>query len=303
MLVRPSHAGWRIADILGDVRLHHTDLSDVDQVARIVSDIRPAQVFHLAAYGAYPSQTDHRRMLDTNVLGTMNLVQACLRAGVDAFVNTGSSSEYGFKDHPPAENEPVEPNSTYAVTKVSATMFCRYVARDHGMHLPTLRLYSVFGPYEEPTRLMPTLISRGLHGEYPPLAAPDTARDYVYIDDVTNAYLLAASRPGPEPGPIFNVGTGVQTSLRDVVALARRVFSLPGEPSWGSMPGRRWDTSVWVADGRKIRDQLNWRPSFDLERGFRAMAAWLVGDPTIRAHYTGATGGPPRAISECAPRQ
>jgi len=106
-----------------------------------------------------PSQVDVQRMLQTNIFGTANLVQACLKTGFDTFVNTGSSSEYGFKDHAPSENELPEPNSHYAVAKVSATMFCQFTARNQKVHIPTLRLYSVYGPFEEPTRLLPRVIS------------------------------------------------------------------------------------------------------------------------------------------------
>src|SRR6185436_2537188 len=115
-------------------------------------------------------------------------VQAGLRVGFEAFVNAGSSSEYGFKDHAPAETEWLEPNSDYAVTKAAATLYCRQVAVSGRLPLCTLRLYSIYGPYEEPTRLIPTLILHGTEGALPALAAPDTARDYVHVDDASEAY-------------------------------------------------------------------------------------------------------------------
>ena len=85
----------------------------------------------------------------------MNLVDAALDMGFEAFVNAGSSSEYGFTDHPPTEDERAEPSSAYALTKLSQTLFCRFTAKKHDVHMPTLRLYSVYGPYEEPTRFVP----------------------------------------------------------------------------------------------------------------------------------------------------
>src|SRR5204863_142015 len=158
--------------------------------------IQPEWVFHLAAHGAYSWQTDVQQMVKTNLLGTINLVQACLNTGFDSFVNAGSSSEYGYKNHPPSEQELPEPNSHYAVSKVAATLFCQHTSRREGVRIRTLRLYSAFGAYEDPNRLMPTLIGRCLKGEFPPLVRPETARDYVYIDDVVDAFLLAASPRG-----------------------------------------------------------------------------------------------------------
>jgi UDP-glucose 4-epimerase len=285
LAVRPLHNSWRIKDIRRGLRLHEVALEDAEALTETVSSIRPEWVFHLAAHGAYSSQTDLRRMVETNITGTINLVEACLKTGFEAFVNTGSSSEYGFKDHAPEEDEALEPNSHYAVTKASATLFCRHTARERKAHITTLRLYSVYGPYEEPTRLIPRLIMRGLKGELPPLVNPDTARDFVYIDDVMEAYLLAATRAGQTPGAVYNVGTGVQTSLGEAVETARRVLSIGDAPQWATMPGRQWDTSVWVADNRKIKDALGWHPTYTFEQGFRRTVKWLRAHPTLRSFY------------------
>jgi nucleoside-diphosphate-sugar epimerase len=290
LLVRPSHSPWRIDDIRHDVRLHEVSLEDAEGVTQTVGRIRPDWIFHLAAHGAYSSQTDLRQMVQTNLVGTINLVEACLATGFDAFVNTGSSSEYGFKDHAPAEDESPEPNSHYAVTKAAATLFCRHTAQRRAVHLPTLRLYSVYGPYEEPTRLIPRLITRGLKGELPPLVNPTVARDYVYVDDVTEAYLLAATARGDvEPGAIYNVGTGVQTSLEEAVETARRVLSIKMEPQWASMPEREWDTSIWVANNRKIKDALGWQPRYSFEQGFQLTVEWLRAHPALSSFYDGPT--------------
>ncbi|MFN8563874.1 MAG: NAD-dependent epimerase/dehydratase family protein, partial [Anaerolineae bacterium] len=188
-LVRPAFRSWRIDAIRDDLRLHTLDLADAEAVQQVVAQIRPEWVFHLAVHGAYSDQTSIPDMISTNIVSTVNLVEACLQSGFEAFINTGSSSEYGFKDHPPAENEWLEPNSVYAVTKASATLYCRMVAQTRRVNVTTLRLYSVYGAYEEPTRLIPTLVAHGLRGRLPPLVNPEIARDFVYADDVNDAYL------------------------------------------------------------------------------------------------------------------
>jgi nucleoside-diphosphate-sugar epimerase len=272
VLVRPGYTGWRLADIQSDVRLHVVGLDDRAGIERAVAEIKPEWIFHLAVHGAYSSQTDVHRIFQTNVLGTVNLVEACLLTGFGAFVNTGSSSEYGFKDHPPSEQEWLEPNSHYSVTKVATTQYCRFTAQSRKLHMPTLRLYSVFGPYEEPTRLLPTVMVRALEGELPPLVNPRIARDFVYVDDVVEAYLLAATTHQREPGAVYNV----QTTLEDVVACVQRVAGVTATPSWGSMPDRKWDTTSWVADNRKIVAELGWSPRYDFEQGFRLMRDWFL---------------------------
>ena len=105
LLVRPGHAKWRLDEIRNDVRLHQQQLADAAATSTVVRLARPDWIFHLAAHGAYPSQGDVQEMVRTNVTGTVNLAQAALAAGVAAFVHTGSSSEYGFKDHAPSETD------------------------------------------------------------------------------------------------------------------------------------------------------------------------------------------------------
>jgi nucleoside-diphosphate-sugar epimerase len=278
---------WRIEAIRQDVRLHEVDFGDGEFLSQRIEKIRPEWIFHLATYGAYSYQKDLKAMVQTNIIGTINLVEACIKIGFEAFVNTGSSSEYGVKDHAPSEQEWLEPNSHYAVTKASATLFCRHTAQRQGVYLPTLRLYSVYGPYEEPTRLIPTLIVQGVKGKLPPLVNPTIARDYVFVDDAVEAYLLAATHPNQECGAVYNVGTGVQTSLREVVELTRRLFRIKEDPSWGSMPEREWDTDVWVSDNRNIREALGWQPRQTFHQGFSQTVQWFSDHPAMMTFYDG----------------
>jgi len=285
LLLRPGFQAWRIDGIRHDVRIHELDLQDAVTATRAVASIRPEWIFHLAANGAYSWQNNLSEILATNLLSTIGLVEACLKTGFEAFINTGSSSEYGAKSHAPAETEFLEPNSHYAVAKAAASQFCQFTARREQVSITTLRLYSAYGPFEDPRRLIPMLILRGLQGAFPPLVAPDTARDYVYVEDVVDAYLLAAAKIQSGAGAIYNVGTGIQTTLREVVDVARTVLAIPAGPAWGSMAAREWDSSVWVSDPRKIATELSWKASVAFEGGFRKTSEWFQSEPWIAAHY------------------
>jgi nucleoside-diphosphate-sugar epimerase len=285
ILVRQGAALWRVADLQNDVHWHEVDLGDADTLGQVVGRIRPDRVFHLAAHGAYSTQTDLHEMIRTNLIATVNLVGACRQVGFEAFVHAGSSSEYGLKDHAPDEREWIDPNSDYAVTKASATLFCRHTAQRDRLHLVTLRLYSIFGPYEEPTRLIPSLIVHGLESRLPPLVRPDIARDYVYVDDAADAFILAASHVEHEPGSVYNVGTGVQTTLCEVVEAARRALSIEAQPIWGTMADRQWDTDVWVAKSDKLQRELGWRPRHTVAQGLDHMIRWFSDHPEMLALY------------------
>jgi nucleoside-diphosphate-sugar epimerase len=284
LILRPSHTEWRLAD-LGRVTKHTVDLADAEGVGRTVQAVRPDWIFHLAAHGAYASQTSFLEMIRTNIVGTINLVEAGLRTGFETFVNTGSSSEYGYKDHAPAETELIEPNSHYGVAKASATLYCQFTAQTHKVRLRTLRLYSVYGPWEEPTRLIPTLILHGMRRRLPKLVDPRVARDYVYVDDVCDAYVLAASCVNGDPSAILNVGTGIQTSLEQIVDVARRLLHVVEEPSWASMPSRQWDTNTWIADNKRAKKDLAWKPRYSLKDGLIETISWFRTNPALAAYY------------------
>jgi dolichol-phosphate mannosyltransferase len=285
LLVRPQHDPWRVDEIRSDLRFHETPLDDADGVAAAVRAARPAWVFHLAAHGAYPFQQDAGEIVRTNLTGTIHLLDAALTAGVEAFVNTGSSSEYGFKDHAPAETEWLEPNSAYAVTKAAATHYCRHVARAKQAPVRTLRLYSIYGPWEEPSRLLPALVLAGLRGGLPPLVGPEVARDYLHVDDATEAYVRAAAAPDQEPGAVYNVGSGVQTTLAELVEIARRTLGIAAAPVWGTMAPRTWDTAVWVANREHIRAVLGWEPRIDVATGFARLVEWFRDRPAVQGLY------------------
>jgi len=285
LLLRPGQDAWRVDPIRRDVTIHEADLTDAPSVAGAVAAARPQWVFHLAAFGAYSWQQDVMRILEVNCTGTIRLLEACREHGFEAFINTGSSSEYGVRDHAPVESEAVLPDNPYAVAKVAGTLYCRYAARKHHLPIATLRLYSAYGEWEEPNRLVPTLVARGLNGGLPPLVDPSVARDFVHVDDVCEAFVLAASKPRPEPGAVYNVATGVMTTIKDAVETARRVLKIPAEPQWGTMPNRSWDTAVWVGDSRKIRDVLGWAPTTSFADGLARTAAWMAADPARLAFY------------------
>jgi dolichol-phosphate mannosyltransferase len=277
--IRPESPTWRL-DHLGDaLEVAPVDLLDQDAIDAGVRSARPDWVFHLAAHGAYSWQRDAEVIMQTNLVSTVRLLAACQRQGFSAFVNAGSSSEYGFQGHAPREDELPEPNSDYAVMKAAATLHCRFVAQRDDVHVVTLRLYSVYGPWEEPGRLMPTLVARGLEGRLPALVSPETPRDFVSVRDVERAFLAAAERTEAERGSVFNIGSGRQTTLREVVEVARAEMGIEEEPKWGTEPQRSWDAAVWVADAERARMQLGWSAEDDLAAGFAGLADWLREHP------------------------
>ncbi len=275
-LLRKESHPWRIEDLNSKIQRWVVNLEDENSIDQALKEIQPDTCFHLAANGAYSWQNNSAEIIRTNFLDTVNLADSCIRNHVKVLINTGSSSEYGLKDHAPKETEFVRPNSMYAVTKSAATNYCLYCADHSDLCVSTLRLYSVYGPYEDAGRLIPNLILHGMKKEFPPMTDPLTARDFVYVRDIEDAYILAAEKPEISKGNIYNAGTGTQTSLKAAAEQAKQFFGIESEPVWGSMVSRKWDTNIWVADSTKIRAELGWTPRYSFSDGFQKTAEWFT---------------------------
>jgi nucleoside-diphosphate-sugar epimerase len=287
LLLRPEARLWRLREVLDGCEQHRGGVDDGESLRRALRAARPDWVFHLAAYGAYPQQTDLARMVETNLLGTQRVVEESLRTDASSIVLAGSSSEYGPKDHAPSEDEVLEPDSDYGVTKASATLYGIKEARRSGRSITSLRLYSVYGPWEEPTRFWPTLVSAAMNGRLPPLASPTTARDFVYVDDVVDAFLRAAEQ-AVTGGIVLNIATGMQASLAEVVAMVQERFEIAQEPPWGGYGPRAWDTDIWVGDPERAAKVLGWRATTSLHDGLERLGAWLsshVDPASSEDHY------------------
>jgi nucleoside-diphosphate-sugar epimerase len=167
----------------------------------------------------------------------------------------------------------LEPNSYYAVAKSAQSLVCQHMARADRRPINTFRLFSVYGQYEEPSRLVPTLIRRCLQGRKLDMVSPDTARDFIHVDNVVAAY-LQVGQLNLYCGEIFNIGTGVQSTMREVVRAVLQSTHTAVKVCWGSMPARSWDTETWLAEISKVRRLLKWSPHIGLVEGIVKTIDW-----------------------------
>ena len=274
LLLRKGAHLWRIRDILRETTLHFDDLRNADKLTKLINKIKPDIIYHLATYGAYSSQNDADLCVRTNIEGTWNLLKATSKINYELFINTGSSSEYGFKKCPMKEDDYLEPASYYAVTKCSQTLLCAYFAKERKKPIVTLRPFSVYGPYEEGSRFIPTLLKSLYFNKKMNLVSPDITRDWIYIDDLVSAYLLI-DRMKKYRGDVFNIGTGVQKSIKEVVETAADVTGESTQFIWRGMNNRKWDTNYWVADTSKTTKLLRWSPKVSLRQGLFLTWNWL----------------------------
>ena len=274
-LVKKESNLWRIRDLKGNINLHYDDLSNLRKLKKNLRTINPKYILHLASHGSYPHQTNVNKMIEANVLGTYNLLEASLDIPYQCLINTGSSSEYGFKSKPMKETDVLEPVSFYAATKAGATLLCQVFARQFGKPIINFRLFSVYGPYEAPTRLIPQAIKAAITGQTLKLTPGKERRDFIHIEDVAQAFFQAIDKKNLD-GEILNIGTGKQHTNLQVAEIIRKLSGNRLKVEVGTYKPRYWDTDFWVADISKIKAQLGWQPKYSLEDGLKRTYSWFI---------------------------
>jgi nucleoside-diphosphate-sugar epimerase/glycosyltransferase involved in cell wall biosynthesis len=266
---------WRL-DGIDRRHILEADLIDLAAARNLVTNVRPRTIFNCVAYGAYSFETDFDLIYRTNFSALVQLVELLAETDFTAFIHAGSSSEYGTKSAGPLEEGSLQPNSHYSVSKAAASNYIAYAGKVRRLPIVNLRLYSVYGPLEDTSRLIPNLVAKGLNGSFPPLVDPNTSRDFIYIGDVCDAFAQAAARLTPDIyGEALNIGTGRGTTIRQLAKIAADVFAIGEEPIFGSMAGRSWDLPDWYAAPGKAERLLNWTAKTDLATGLKLTSEWV----------------------------
>jgi UDP-glucose 4-epimerase len=260
-----------LADVKSRIELIEADLCDAAAVARAVAGVDC--VFHEAALASVPRSVEFP--LDTNaacVTGTLVLLDAARKAGVRRVVYAASSSAYG--NQPAAskrESDLPMPISPYGAAKVAAEYYCQAFAAMGEIETVALRYFNVFGPRQDPnseySAVIPKFITLLLRGQRPTIFGDGyQSRDFTFVGDVVAGNLLAADAPNVS-GRVFNVATGRQINLLDMLALLNRLLKTRIEPIFA--PARTGDVRESLADITLARQHLGYEPRVQFEEGLR----------------------------------
>jgi nucleoside-diphosphate-sugar epimerase len=272
LLLRPEFRNWRLKDILDEFTLHWADIRDADAVRKAVETSKPDIIYNLATHGAYPTQNDRVVIFATNMQGTLNLIDALARRDYRALVHAGSSSEYGFKNGPMRADDVLESRSDYAIGKAAASLLVLAEAF-RGKPNTVVRVFSAYGPWEEPSRLVPYVMGCCARGEDPRVTSGHQPRDFIYVDDVV-ALLKTAANLAAARGKILHAGTGCQSRVRDMIEAIVAASGKRVRPQYGTAQMHPYEPTAWVASIEKTKALTGWKPHFDLKSGVNAMWHW-----------------------------
>ncbi|GAB4505997.1 MAG: SDR family oxidoreductase [Anaerolineales bacterium] len=252
-------------------------LADVGSpdLAAVLDAVRPQAVVHLAAQASVSvSVADPVRDATANILGSVNLLQQCVRTGVEKFVyvSTGGAL-YGEPQYLPCdENHPINPLSPYGVSKHTVEHYLYFYRQVHGLAYTVLRLANVYGPRQDPfgeAGVVAIFTQRMLDGEQVVIyGSGEQERDFVFVMDCARAAVLALSRGD---GEAYNIGCGRGTTVNVLFAMMKSLTGYAREPRYD--PPRPGDVFRSFLNADKARRELGWEPSVSLEEGLRQTIA------------------------------
>ena len=273
------------AETLGKVEIIAGDLRDLTAMKDAMQGTQI--VFHLGALIAIPYSYVHpAEVVESNVLGTLNVLLAGRELGVERIVHTSSSEVYGTARYVPIdESHPLQGQSPYSASKIAADKIAESFQLSFELPVLTLRPFNTYGPRQSTRAVIPTIITQVLSGEVVRLGNLEARRDLTYVSDTVAGFLLAGQVPGIE-GMTINLGTGREVSILE---LANAIIQLSGR-SLGRSLGRsprietdserlrpsKSEVDRLLSDNRLAQQALGWQPKIELEEGLRRTIAWIA---------------------------
>ncbi|MBL1218785.1 MAG: SDR family NAD(P)-dependent oxidoreductase [Planctomycetes bacterium] len=276
------------------------DVTNHQAMHDVFAHARPEAVIHLAAWaGVRPSILAPALYAHQNVCGTQNILDVCIKHGVDRVVIASSSSVYGNnKKVPFAEADDVSnPISPYAATKVATELLARTASNLHGLPTTILRFFTVYGPRQRPDlaiRKFMALIASGK--PIPAYGDGSTSRDYTYCDDICSGVLAALDRCGScETCRTYNLGGEHPVTLLDLIREIEQVMGRSADIQW--MPEQAGDVTRTWADISRARAELGYEPRTTLSAGLARQWGWLNEQPSRLSVSSDVTAGLSRAAA------
>lgn len=274
--VRNNSSLWRIEDVVDNCTCHTIDLTDSDDVKSTIKKIKPNIIFHLAAYGVDYRQQNIYQAIDININASINLFEAFLENKGFRFVHTGTSLEYGYKNKPISEHDLPNPEGIYGITKNTSVQLLSFMSRQaqHG-NLVILRPFGIFGELEGSYKFFPQVIDKLSRGLTVQMTGGEQVRDYIYVDDLIDAYIMASVVPLQNRVESMNIGSGKGITLKEIaLSIAKQIGANENLLQFGVLPYRSDEIMYSVANIEKAKDVLGWKPKTSLEKGIENMIRW-----------------------------
>ena len=266
VLIRSNRNVQRIKDVLPRLQVFHADLRDHSSVADALTRFQPECLVHLAWQGVGNRERNDLQQLE-NLSLALNLLRAARAAGCQTYVGVGSQAEYGACRDVISEDTPNNPTTIYGLTKLCHCLQAREFCASAGMRFVWLRLFSSYGPDDDPSWMIPYLVQTLLRGETPSLTLGEQKWDYIHVRDVAGA-ILAVVQNAKASG-IYNLGSGDAATLRSTIEYIRDLIDPSLSLGFGQIPYRPDQVMFLQADISRLAADTGWRPGIRIQEGLR----------------------------------
>jgi nucleoside-diphosphate-sugar epimerase len=276
-VVRQLHKRGHVVVSAERTRARHTtyvDVCDTDSIESAFAAERPSHVIHCAAYGVNYAHQDFDTAVAVNLQGSLALLSAAIRHGAARFVQVGSCSEYGSKDHDISEDEALMPTAMYGATKAAATLLTRQLAASSAISLVIARPFSMWGPGEPSYRLVPEILHACRSQEPLDLTPCDVVRDYSYVADIAASLVKLAFAAHRQE--IVNVGSGRAVVLKNLVLDIATRLGGAHLMRFGAREHRKTEMHRLVPDITRLTELIGSPEQTPIEQGLHEMESGLV---------------------------
>lgn len=278
VMARRESALDRLGDLQKDLRFVVADFSDLASMARALETARPQVVFHLGWFGVHRSDRGDERQIDVNLIGSLNLVRVARRSGVRCFIGLGSQAEYGTPTGILSEDSPTRPTTLYGATKLAVGAITLALGEGSAqlateeMRCCWIRLLATYGPFDDETHLIPSVILSLLQGRAPSLTAGTQKVDYLFVDDAADALCRLALTP--EARGLYVLGSGEAHSVQEIAKTIGQLVDPSAPLGFGELRGDRQQAADLQADTSRLQSVTGWQPSTPLIEGLRRTVSW-----------------------------
>ncbi|MBI2630275.1 SDR family NAD(P)-dependent oxidoreductase [Candidatus Pacearchaeota archaeon] len=265
------------------IKICRGDLKNIDFVKEIMKN--QEIVFHLAAQISIPhSYNDPREFLETNVLGTFNILQAARELGTGKVIITSTSEVYGTAIYSPIdENHPLQAQSPYSASKIAAEKIAESFYKSFGVPVVIVRPFNTYGPRQSTRAVIPTIAYQALFSDKIRLGDLETKRDFNFVKDTVRGFIKVAEAEN-SIGEVINIGSGKTYSIREVVRMVGEILGKNTEElvefDRTKIRPEKSEVRLLLCDNTKAKNLIGWAPQYSLEQGLREVLEYVKQNKT-----------------------
>lgn len=273
IILRNESNTWRIQPYLDQVTIIQANLAEMSGALPEILKFSPDTLINLAWYGVENKYSNDNKQLIENLTLVQSLFDVAKKAGINSFIGTGSQAEYGPRNAVINEEMVTLPSTLYGVAKLSAYHMLKILCEKQAMRFAWLRIFSSYGPMDNPDWFIPYLITQIRKSAIPKLTKGEQLWDYIYVQDVANA-IIAVAKSQTAAG-IFNLGSGEVNTVKYLAETIRDSINSDLDLDFGAIPYRHDQVMHLQADITRLTQLVNWQPKVSLRQGIEKTIAWF----------------------------